>query len=88
MKDGLLLVEGAHRTSPGCACRWSSLLRAVHFPRAAGTGRTFVQEAFYEPPTELPDWEKGYGNMSANYTYGTQGVEVEVDEETGEVRRS
>ena len=24
--------------------------------------------------------------MSANYTFGTQGVEVEVDEETGEVR--
>ena len=25
------------------------------------------------------------GNMSANYAYGTQGAEVEVDEDTGEV---
>ena len=43
-------------------------------------------EAFYEPPTELPDWNKGYGNLSANYAFGTQGVEVEVDRDTGEVK--
>ena len=42
-------------------------------------------EVFYDPPSELPDWEKGYGNMSATYTFGTQSVEVEVDEETGEI---
>ena len=34
----------------------------------------------------LPDFVKGQGNMSATYAFGTQGVEVEVDEETGEVR--
>jgi xanthine dehydrogenase molybdenum-binding subunit len=43
-------------------------------------------EAFYDPATELPDWNKGVGNMSATYAYGTQGAEVEVDTETGEVR--
>ncbi len=43
-------------------------------------------ESFYEPPTELPDWKRGIGNLSANYAYGTQGAEVEVDIETGEVR--
>ncbi len=60
-------------------------LRGVHF-RDEGAGTVFAQDAFYEPPTDLPDWSKGQGNMSANYTYGTQGVEVEVDRDTGEVK--
>ncbi len=60
------------------------LIRAAHF--RDGGGQMFTVEAFYDPPSELPDWERGYGNMSACYTYGTQGVEVEVDTETGDVR--
>jgi len=49
-------------------------------------GQMIVEEAFYEPRSELPDWEKGVGNMSATYAYGVQAVEVEVDEETGDVK--
>ncbi len=60
-----------------------TLLRAIHL-REQGTMLT--AEVFYDPPTELPDWEKGKGNMSATYAYGTQGAEVEVDLETGEVK--
>jgi xanthine dehydrogenase molybdenum-binding subunit len=45
-----------------------------------------TEEVFYDPPNERPDWDKGKGNMSATYAYGTQGAEVEVDTETGEVR--
>lgn len=60
----------------------AKVLRAVHF-RQAGT--MLSAEFFYEPPSELPDWEKGIGNMSAAYTWGAQGVEVAVDEATGEV---
>lgn len=60
----------------------AKVLRAVHF-RQAGT--MLAAEVFYEPPSELPDWEKGIGNMSAAYTWGAQGVEVAVDEATGEV---
>ncbi|MBM4321420.1 MAG: xanthine dehydrogenase family protein molybdopterin-binding subunit, partial [Deltaproteobacteria bacterium] len=48
-------------------------------------GQMLSVEVFYDPPNELPDFEKGIGNMSATYAYGTQGAEVEVDEETGEV---
>ncbi len=59
------------------------LLRAIHFRDG---GQMLTAEAFYEPPTELPDWNKGYGNLSANYAFGTQGVEVEVDRDTGEVK--
>ncbi len=60
------------------------VLRALHFRGVAG--QMVVEEAFYEPPSELPDWSKGVGNMSASYAYGVQGFEVEVDEDTGDVR--
>jgi len=58
------------------------LLRAAHFRER---GEMLTVSSFYDPPNELPDWETGVGNMSATYAYGTQGVEVEVDTETGEV---
>jgi len=61
----------------------SQLLRASHF-RPQGTMLTV--ESFYDPPNELPDMETGTGNISATYAYGTQGAEVEVDIETGEVK--
>ncbi len=59
-------------------------LRTIHF--RDDRSQMLTVEAFYEPPSELPDWEKGVGNMSATYAFGTQGVEVEVDCETGDVR--
>ena len=60
------------------------LLRAIHFRGAAG--QMIIEESFYEPPSELPDWSKGVGNMSASYAYGVQAFEVEVDVDTGDVR--
>jgi xanthine dehydrogenase molybdenum-binding subunit len=59
------------------------LLRAAHFTDG---GKMFTVEALYDPPSELPDWQKGTGNMSACYSYATQGVEVEVDTDTGDVK--
>ena len=59
------------------------LLRAAHY---RDQGEMLTVEAFYDPPNELPDFEKGYGNMSACYAFGTQGAEVEVDTELGDVR--
>ncbi len=82
LRDGRLFL----RERPAdelTSVEFGRLLRAIHF-RDAGT--VFAVDAFYEPPTELPDWERGMGNLSANYAYGTQGAEVEVDTETGEVR--
>jgi len=58
-------------------------LRAIHYRDA---GQMLIAEAMYDPPSELPDWKRGVGNMSAAYAYGTQAVEVEVDVETGDVR--
>ena len=58
------------------------LLRAVHFRQQ---GQNLCADAFYDPPNETPDWKKGQGNMSATYTWGTQGAQVEVDTQTGKV---
>lgn len=60
------------------------LLRAIHFRGLQG--QLLTAEAFYEPPSTLPDFNTGLGNMSATYTFGTQGVEVEVDTDTGDIK--
>ena len=83
LRDGVLSLNGDVPDEPWLRLELGRLLRAMHFRGSAG--QMVVAEAFYEPPSELPDWEKGVGNMSATYTYGVQAVEVEVDEETGEV---
>jgi xanthine dehydrogenase molybdenum-binding subunit len=51
-----------------------------------GTGRskTVQAEVFYDPPTEMLDREMK-GNYSLTYAFGTTGVEVAVDRETGQV---
>ncbi|MFQ5523778.1 MAG: xanthine dehydrogenase family protein molybdopterin-binding subunit [Acidimicrobiia bacterium] len=85
LRDGWLrLKDGPDR--PWLRVELGRLLRAIHFAEEGGKGLTFAEESFYEPPTELPDWGRGVGNMSASYGFGAQGVEVEVDTDTGEVR--
>ncbi len=85
LRGGRLFVVDAP-DEPWLQIDLGRFLRAVHFTKEGGVGTIFTEEAFYEPPTELPDWDKGIGNMSASYTFGVQGVEVEVDVDTGEVR--
>ena len=80
--DGELFLQDFDE--PWLRVELGKLVRAAHF--RDGGGQMFTVEAFYDPPSELPDWERGIGNMSACYTFGTQAVEVEVDTETGEVR--
>jgi xanthine dehydrogenase molybdenum-binding subunit len=81
--DGMLRLRGAP-PEPWLEVDLARFLRALHF--RGQQGQVIVEEAFYEPKSELPDWKKGVGNMSATYAYGVQGCEVEVDEDTGDVR--
>ena len=81
LRDNQLHLEGAPDEA-WLKVDLGQLLRAVHY---RGRGELFTVSAFYDPPSDLPDWEKGVGNMSATYAYGTQGVEVEVDTDTGDV---
>lgn len=50
-----------------------------------GESRVVAADAFYDPPTEMLNSEM-MGNLSMTYAFGTCGVEVEVDEKTGEVK--
>lgn len=58
------------------------VLRATHYSPG---GSMVMAEYFYDPPNENLDRELK-GNLSVTYTYGTHGVEVEVDKETGQVK--
>ena len=80
--DGFIFLKDGPR-EPWLRLELGRLLRSVHF---RSQGQMLTTEVFYDPPTELPDFEKGKGNMSVTYAYGTQGAEVEVDTETGEVK--
>jgi len=61
----------------------SRILRAgLHV--GTGQSKVITADAFYDPPTEMLDRELK-GNLSCTYAFGTTGVEVEVDEETGEI---
>ena len=57
------------------------ILRKAHF---SSQGKVLMSEHFYDPPNEMLDREFK-GNLSCAYAYGTSGVEVEVDRETGQV---
>ncbi|MEK7468670.1 MAG: xanthine dehydrogenase family protein molybdopterin-binding subunit [Planctomycetota bacterium] len=57
------------------------VVRAEHFRQK---GRLIVASVFYDPPTTMVD-KANHGNVSAAYTWGCHGVEVEVDTETGQV---
>jgi xanthine dehydrogenase molybdenum-binding subunit len=82
LRDGwLALADGPNE--PWLRIDFARLVRSIHF--RGNQGQMVVEEAFYEPPSTLPDWSKGYGNMSASYAYGVQAFEVEVDDQTGEV---
>ncbi len=58
------------------------ILRGSHYK--AG-GKMVMAEYFYDPDNENLDREFK-GNLSMTYAYGTHGVEVEVDRETGKVK--
>ncbi len=60
----------------------TKVLRAVHYTTG---GSMVMAEYFYDPNNENLDREFK-GNLSVTYAYGTHGVEVEVDKETGQVK--
>jgi len=59
------------------------ILRAAHYKEQ---GTMIATEAFYDPPNENIDPRTSRGNISATYSFGTQGAEVEVNLETGKVK--
>jgi len=70
------------KSNPENSMPMDKVIRSAHFRE---DGKIFAAEAFYDPPTERQNREY-QGNISVTYGFGTQGAEVEVDIETGQVR--
>jgi xanthine dehydrogenase molybdenum-binding subunit len=71
-----------HLDEPDRQVEIGKLLRKAHFSHG---GQMLMAEYFYDPANE--NMGKDFrGNMSMTYTFGTHGVRVKVDEETGKVR--
>ena len=70
------------RIDPGKSIDIGKLLRKAHFSHG---GQMLMADYFYDPANENYD-KQFQGNMSMTYTFGTHGVRVKVDEETGKVK--
>jgi CO/xanthine dehydrogenase Mo-binding subunit len=71
-----------HLDEPETKLEIGKLLRKAHFNHA---GQMLMAEYFYDPTNE--NMGKDFrGNMSMTYAFGTHGVRVQVDEETGKVK--
>ena len=71
-----------HLEEPERKVEIGKLLRKAHFSHG---GQMLMAEYFYDPANE--NMGKDFrGNMSMTYTFGTHGVRVKVDEETGKVK--
>jgi xanthine dehydrogenase molybdenum-binding subunit len=71
-----------HQDDPEKKMPIGKVLRKAHFSHG---GQMLMAEHFYDPANE--NMGKDFrGNMSMTYTFGTHGVRVKVDEETGKVK--
>ncbi len=71
-----------HQDDPAKKMPIGKVLRKAHFSHG---GQMLMAEHFYDPANE--NMGKDFrGNMSMTYTFGTHGVRVKVDEETGKVK--
>lgn len=76
-KEGVIFS----RQDPEKKIAIGKLLRNVHYKNM---GTMLMAECFYDPMNEMLNKEFR-GNLSMTYTFGTHGVEVEVDKESGKV---
>lgn len=77
LKDRAVYVKG----SPSSQIPIAKLLRNAHFTHR---GQMMMADYFYDPANENMGRDFRC-NMSATYSFGTHGVRVKVDEETGKV---
>lgn len=77
LRNRLAFVKG----DPDKSIPIDKLLRNYHFRHG---GQMMMAQHFYDPPNENLDREFK-GNNSVTYAFGSHGVKVKVDEETGQV---
>jgi 4-hydroxybenzoyl-CoA reductase subunit alpha len=78
-KDRRIYVKG----SPGKGLSFKEVV-AVSFLRE--NGNPILARGFYRPNIDIVDFKTGEGRFSPGYSFDTQGIEVEVDRGTGEVK--
>ncbi len=81
MRENVVFLKN-YPAHPLLQLRLDEILREAHYKEQ---GTMIVTEAFYDPCNEMIDMKTCRGNTSAAYIFGAQGVEVEVDLETGRV---
>jgi putative selenate reductase molybdopterin-binding subunit len=72
------------KTAPDRSIDLASVVQASIFRDR--DGRQIMAQAHYDAPCDLPDPETGVGDFAMSYSFGVHAVEVEVDEQTGQVR--
>jgi len=82
LKENILFLK-EEPNNPLLHLKLEEILREAHYKEQ---GTMIVAEAFYDPCNQMIDVTTCRGNLSETYLFGTQGAEVEVDLETGEVK--
>ncbi|MDP2935843.1 MAG: molybdopterin-dependent oxidoreductase [Dehalococcoidia bacterium] len=77
MRDRKVFVKG----SPDRNMPLLQVIRELQY----GKGNPVIGRGTASPDTDFVDFRVGIGNMSAAYSAGTQGAEVEIDVETGQI---
>ncbi|MDP2728007.1 MAG: molybdopterin-dependent oxidoreductase, partial [Dehalococcoidia bacterium] len=77
LRDRKVFVKG----SPDRSIPLLEVIRNLQY----GEGKPVIGRGTANPDTAFVDFRIGIGNMSAAYSAGTQGAEVEIDLETGQI---
>ncbi len=79
--EALEFVEGSIQSSSGKVIKIDKLVRNMHFKGNELCSASY----FYEPPSKFAD-KDFKGDISGNYAFAAQTIEVEVDTYTGNVK--
>lgn len=82
LKDNFVFLK-KESNKPYLYVSLEEILRSAHYK---DQGTMVVTDAFYDPDNEMFSMKTNKGNISSTYIFGCQGVEVEVDIETGKIK--
>jgi len=81
-----LVAKGGKVFVKGSPDRGMPMGRAVKYGQYYDRGRCIMGKGYYNPDLNLLDYQKGSGNLSEAYSFGSHCAEVEIDPETGLVK--